>query len=73
MSYADAFKLPRHTYRPERAKAINAVKRMQETSVSLGNDEMTIDEINAAIADVRKNQNRIKNSTKLVNPVLPVI
>jgi len=39
-----------------RAKAISAVKRMQETSVTIGSDKMTIDEINAAIADVRKNQ-----------------
>jgi antitoxin (DNA-binding transcriptional repressor) of toxin-antitoxin stability system len=37
-----------------RAKAINAMKKMQETSVSLGNDKMTLEEINAIIKDVRK-------------------
>ena len=37
-----------------RAKAINAMKRMQEISVSLGNDKMTLDEINSIINDVRK-------------------
>ena len=37
-----------------RAKAINAVKKMQELSVSLGNDKMTLDEINAVIKDARK-------------------
>jgi len=36
-----------------RAKAINAMKRMQEISVSLGNDKMTSEEINAVISDVR--------------------
>jgi antitoxin (DNA-binding transcriptional repressor) of toxin-antitoxin stability system len=39
-----------------RAKAINAVKRMQEISVDLGNDKMTLEEINAIISDVRKNK-----------------
>ena len=37
-----------------KAKAINAVKKMQETSISLGNDKMTLDETNAIIKDVRK-------------------
>ena len=37
-----------------RAKAINAVKKMQEISFSLGNDKMTLDEINVIIKDVRK-------------------
>jgi len=37
-----------------KAKAINAVKKMQEISVSLGNDKMTLDEINAITRDVRK-------------------
>ena len=37
-----------------KAKAINAVKKMQEISVSLGNDKMTLDEINAIIKDARK-------------------
>jgi hypothetical protein len=37
-----------------RAKAINAVKKMQEISVKLGNDKMTLEEINAIITDVRK-------------------
>jgi antitoxin (DNA-binding transcriptional repressor) of toxin-antitoxin stability system len=39
-----------------RAKAINAVKKMQEISVSLGNDKMTLEEINAIISDVRKSK-----------------
>jgi len=39
-----------------KAKAINAVKKMQEISASLGNDKMTLDEINAVIKDVRKNK-----------------
>jgi antitoxin (DNA-binding transcriptional repressor) of toxin-antitoxin stability system len=38
------------------AKAIQAVRKMQEISVSLGNDKMTLDEINAIIADTRKNK-----------------
>ncbi|MDR2741596.1 MAG: type II toxin-antitoxin system Phd/YefM family antitoxin [Treponema sp.] len=38
-----------------RAKAINAVKKMQEISVKLGNDKMSLEEINGVIADVRKN------------------
>jgi antitoxin (DNA-binding transcriptional repressor) of toxin-antitoxin stability system len=38
------------------AKAIQAVRKMQEISVSLGNDKMTLDEINAIIADTRKNR-----------------
>jgi len=38
-----------------KAKAINAVRRMQEASVAAGNDKMSLDEINAAIADSRKN------------------
>jgi len=37
-----------------KAKAINAVKKMQEISVSLGNDKMTLKEINTVISDVRK-------------------
>ena len=37
-----------------KAKAINAVKKMQEISVSLGNDKMTFEEINKIIKDVRK-------------------
>ena len=37
-----------------RAKAINAVKKMQEISVSLGNDEMNLEQINAVIKDVRR-------------------
>ena len=36
-----------------RAKAINAMKRMQEISVSLGNNKMTLKEINSIIKDVR--------------------
>ena len=37
-----------------RAKAVNAIKKMQETSVSLGNDKMTHEEINSIIKDARK-------------------
>ena len=41
-----------------RALAINAVKEMREISYRLGNDKMTLDEINAIIADTRrKNKN----------------
>ena len=36
-----------------KAKAINAMKKMQETSLSLSNDKMTLDEINTVIKDVR--------------------
>jgi len=36
-----------------KAKAINALKKMQEISVSLGNDKMTLEEINRIIKDVR--------------------
>jgi antitoxin (DNA-binding transcriptional repressor) of toxin-antitoxin stability system len=39
-----------------RAKAINAVIKMQEISVNLGNDNMTLEEINAIVSDVRKNK-----------------
>jgi len=36
-----------------RAKAINAMKKMQEISVSLGNDKMSSEAINKIIKDVR--------------------
>jgi len=36
-----------------RARALNAMKRMQEISVSLGNNKMTLEKINAVIKDVR--------------------
>ena len=36
-----------------KAKAINAVRKMQEISVSLGNDKMPLEEINALIKDAR--------------------
>jgi len=40
-----------------KAKAVNAMKKMQEISVSLGNDKMTLEEVNTIIKDVRnKNQ-----------------
>jgi antitoxin (DNA-binding transcriptional repressor) of toxin-antitoxin stability system len=40
-----------------KAKAVNAVKKMQEISADLGNDKMTLEEINDLIKDVReKNQ-----------------
>ena len=37
-----------------RAGAINAVKKMQETSFKLGNDKMPLEEINAIIRDSRR-------------------
>jgi len=40
------------------AKAIYAMKKMQEISVSLGNDKMTLKEINAIIGETRK---KLKN------------
>jgi antitoxin (DNA-binding transcriptional repressor) of toxin-antitoxin stability system len=39
-----------------RAKAINAVKKMQEISAALGNDKMTLEEINAVISGARKDK-----------------
>jgi antitoxin (DNA-binding transcriptional repressor) of toxin-antitoxin stability system len=40
-----------------KAKAINAMRKMQEISASLGNDKMTLKEINAIIKEARgKNQ-----------------
>lgn len=36
-----------------KAKAINAVKKMQETSVFLGNDKMSLKKINSIIKDAR--------------------
>jgi antitoxin (DNA-binding transcriptional repressor) of toxin-antitoxin stability system len=41
-----------------RAKAINAMKRMQETSVSLGNDKMNLEEINSIIKDTGEIESR---------------
>jgi len=35
-------------------RAINAVRKMQEISVSLGNDKMTLEEINAVIKEARQ-------------------
>jgi len=40
-----------------KAKAIGAVRKMQEISVSLGNDKMTLNEINAIVKDVRGKNN----------------
>ncbi|MCL2477943.1 MAG: type II toxin-antitoxin system Phd/YefM family antitoxin [Treponema sp.] len=37
-----------------KAKAVNASRKMQEISVSLGNDKMTFEEINAIIKETRK-------------------
>ena len=37
-----------------KAKAINAMRKMQEISVSLGNDKMTLEDINTIIKDVRR-------------------
>jgi len=36
-----------------RIKALNAMKKMQEISATLGNDKMTLEKINAVIKDVR--------------------
>ena len=36
-----------------KAKAINAARKMQEISVSLGNDKMALEEINAIISEAR--------------------
>ena len=43
-----------------KAKAINAMKKMQEVSVASGNNKMTLEEINIIIRDTRektKNEN----------------
>jgi antitoxin (DNA-binding transcriptional repressor) of toxin-antitoxin stability system len=40
------------------AKAIEAVRKMQEISVSLGNDKMTLKEINVIINDTRRKNKR---------------
>ena len=45
-----------------RARAIDAVRKMQETSVALGNDKMTLDEINAIIAEARKERKNESHS-----------
>jgi antitoxin (DNA-binding transcriptional repressor) of toxin-antitoxin stability system len=37
-----------------KAKAINTVKKMQEISASLGNDKMTLKEINSIIKNARE-------------------
>ena len=37
-----------------KAKAINAMKKMQEISVNLGNNKMTLEEINTIIKDSRR-------------------
>ena len=37
-----------------RAKAINAMRKMQEISVSLGNHKMSLEEINAIIDDQKR-------------------
>ena len=37
-----------------RAAAINSVKKMQEISRDLGNNKLTLDEINAIIADTSR-------------------
>ena len=41
-----------------KAKAINAMKKMQEISVSLNNDKMTLESINTIIKDVRANNKK---------------
>ena len=40
-----------------RAAAINAVKRMQEISAGLGNDKLTLNEINSIISGTRRKTN----------------
>ena len=45
-----------------KAKAINAVRKMQEISVSLGNAKMTLEEINSIIKDVRGKQKNESSS-----------
>ena len=37
-----------------KAKAVNAMRKMQEISVSLGNDKMTLAEINKIIKETRE-------------------
>jgi antitoxin (DNA-binding transcriptional repressor) of toxin-antitoxin stability system len=41
-----------------KAKAINAMKKMQEISLSWGNDKMALEEVNTIIEDTRKNESR---------------
>jgi len=36
-----------------KAKALNAMRRMQQISASLGNNKLSVDEINAIIKDVK--------------------
>ena len=36
-----------------KAKAINAMRKMQEVSIDLGNDKMTLEDINIIIKNVR--------------------
>ena len=38
-------------------QATAAVKAMRQTSIDNGNDELSLDEINEIIAEVRKNKN----------------
>jgi len=39
-----------------RAKAVNGMKKMQKISATLGNDKMSLDDINAVVKDIRKNK-----------------
>ena len=39
-----------------RAKAINAMRKMQEISISLGNDKLSPEKINTIISDTRKSK-----------------
>jgi len=41
-----------------KAKAINAMKKMHEISVFLGNDKMTLEKINSIIQDVKMYRGR---------------
>ena len=41
-----------------KAKAINVIKLMQQKSITMKNDEMSLEDINTEIMEVRKNKNK---------------
>jgi antitoxin (DNA-binding transcriptional repressor) of toxin-antitoxin stability system len=41
-----------------RAKAFNAMKRMQEVSASMGNNKLSLDEISVVVKNVRRNDKK---------------
>ena len=41
-----------------KAKAINVIKLMQQKSMKMKNDEMSLEDINAEVMEVRKNRKR---------------